>query len=113
MFTKTTCTALAALAVLGFAANSHAAPATSSSPDTDALSMTVSVGDLGAGGESAAKALLQRVYNAARDVCAEETSPLACRDDTVARAVASLNNPAVTALNAGRRPTTVLATSGR
>ena len=113
MFTKTTVT-LAALAALGFAASAHAAPAMNSSSDSNTPSAKVSVADLNVGGEAGAKAVLWRINNAARNVCANELNPLACRKDTILRAVTSLGNPTVTALNAGQgRPATMLTASAR
>jgi UrcA family protein len=110
MFTKTTLTTLATLAALGFAAGGHAAPATGLLSDSAATSAKVSVADLDLGGDAGAKAVLQRIHDAARNVCADELNPLACRDDTIGRAVASLGNPVVTALNGGQgRAATILA----
>jgi UrcA family protein len=113
MFTKTTFTALAALAALGLAASAHAAPAMGPSSDPDARSAKVFTADLDLGGEAGAKAALTRIHNAARNVCADELNPLACRKDTLDRAVASLGAPLVTALNAGRgQRGTILASRG-
>jgi UrcA family protein len=100
MPTKTAYSALAALAALGFA-SAHAAPPTGPSSDPETISVTVPVADLNFGGEAGAKAVLQRIRNAARDVCADEFNPLACMKDTIDRAVAALGDPTVTALNGG------------
>jgi len=114
MSTKTRFATLVGLAALGFAAGADAGPAMSPTSDRDAVSVKVSFADLDASGEAGAKALLKRIQNAARDICGSELNPFACRSDTVDRAVASLGNPAVTALKAGHdRSPTVLAARGR
>jgi len=120
MSTKLTLTALAAFAALGLAASAHAA---GSSNDPDAVSVKVSIGDLNLGSTIGAKTALQRIRHAAKDICGEAPDPRAiemgrqyagCMDDTVNRAVASLDNPTVTALNGGHgQATTVLASNAR
>ncbi len=74
--------------------------------DTETRSQTVSYADLDLGHEAGARALLMRINGAAKLVCSPEPQNLrdtqpyqACTRQAVDRAVADVNNPAVSALN--------------
>jgi UrcA family protein len=118
MFAKTTLSVLAALA---FAASAHAAPAGSRSFEPDITSVRVSVADLNLGSRAGARTVLRRIHNAASEICGDEpeTRQLGraeklrtCMKTTVDRAVVSLGNPTVTALNGGpARVETIVAAS--
>jgi len=103
MTTKTLAVAVSALVILGFAGGAHAA----SNPDPHSTKVSLAGVDLGS--EEGAKAVLQRIRNAARQVCSEDpnirdldlTHPYVdCLNATVDHAVGVLDNPRVTALNA-------------
>jgi len=113
MWTKTL-VAAAALA-LAVTAEAQAAPP---KPDPEIVSETVSLRDLDLNHQAGAAAALTRIRGAARRVCGGEPSRWAmtaaslyrtCRRDAVDRAVATLDQPLVTALNTRRPPTTLVA----
>jgi UrcA family protein len=112
MPSKTLITVLAATA-LGFAAVSPAAAA-----DPDIVSVRVPIADLNLHSGAGAAAALYRIRAAARTICGADSGRLplaraalqsACVKSTVDRAVARLDAPMVTALNAGRRARIVAA----
>lgn len=114
MLTKTLFAAAASLA-LGLAANAQAAPPRPPS-DPEIVSEKVSLRDLDLNHQAGAATALSRIRGAARRVCGGEPSRWAmtavalyrgCRRDAVDRAVATLDHPLVTALNA-RRPSGVI-----
>ena len=74
--------------------------------DTETRSQMVSYADLDLGHEAGARALLTRITGAAKLVCSPEPRELkdakpyrACTRQAVDRAVADVNNPAVSALH--------------
>jgi UrcA family protein len=118
MFAKTSFAAIAALAVLGFAASSHASPVGASDPNT--MTVSVSVADLNLSSAAGAKIVLRRIHNAATTICGDEpdrrlTERFAlyqsCVKTTVDRTVASLDSPVVTAMNGGQPGEMAVATS--
>jgi UrcA family protein len=114
MFVKIRFAALVVGTVLGAAGALQAAPSRIISADAQSPSVTVPLADLDLTAETGAKVVLKRIHSAAMSVCSDELSPLACWNDTVRRAVATLGNPIVAALAAGHRQSaTVLATRGR
>jgi len=114
MLTKTT---LIALAALGLAGAAHAAPPVEAPDGT--VSVAVSYADLDINREAGAQIVLNRINNAATEVCGRESQKTTldrsalqrtCQRATVDGAVGRLNNPVVAALNSGhRQPTTLLA----
>jgi UrcA family protein len=116
MFAKTAVASLAAIAALGFAAVTHAAPVADRSSDSDATSVNVSIAGLDLSNPAGAKVVLQRIRAAAQTVCGGEpdirlterfTLYQSCLKTTVDGAVASLASPLVTAMNAGPSPVMV------
>jgi UrcA family protein len=117
MFTPIKLSALAAVLAIGLAAGAHAAPAS----DTDTVSVKVSIADLNMRSQAGAKVAFQRIHQAATSICGDEPNPSAlgevaqhraCMKSVVARGVASLDNPLVTAMNGGSgRGVTVLASA--
>jgi UrcA family protein len=110
MFAKTSFAAVAALAILGAAATTHASPAAEASSDPSAMSVSVSVADLNLSSAAGARIVLQRIHNAAKTICGDETDVRlterfalyqSCVKTTVDRTVASLDSPIVTAMNGG------------
>lgn len=110
-----------AVATIGCAAGSQAAPASSPPYASEAVSVRVSLADLDLNTSAGAKTSLRRIHNAAKQVCGEEPGPpefearhayQGCMDDAVDRAVDHLGNPIVAALNGGRQ-TAVMASNGR
>jgi UrcA family protein len=110
MFAKTAIASLAAVAAMGFAAASHAAPVMSGSSDPAAMSVSVSIADLNLTSPAGAKAVLARIHTAARTICGDEPDIRmserfalyqSCLKTTVGRTVASLDAPLVTAINGG------------
>jgi len=108
MYGKTLLTTVAFIALAGFAGGALAAPAAS---DPNQMSVAVSVGDLNLGAQPGAAVALRRIHAAARSICGpapdlKDLDRTADYRDCVAAAmgpaVASLNNPMVTALYAGR-----------
>jgi UrcA family protein len=104
MLTKTL---FAAVFALGLAANAQAAPPTAPYAG-DTVSVRVSLTDLNLDHEPGARMALYRIRKAAGYVCGGDPgSPLlklsalyrACQRDSVDRAVATLDQPRVTALN--------------
>jgi len=118
MFTKTLAT-VAALAALGFAASSYAA--SPSSFDPDSISMKVKIADLNLSSRAGATVALQRIHQAAKAICGDEppvkvlaggVEYRACMSSVTNRAVASLANPYVTAMNSGHgKGDTILASN--
>ena len=110
MFAKTSFAAFAAVAFLGFAATTHAAPTSDGSSDPSAVSVNVSVADLNLSSPAGAKIVLRRIRGAAQTICGSEPDMRtgrfaiyqACVKTTVDTTVASLGSPMVTALNAGQ-----------
>ena len=112
MLTKTL---FAAALALGLAASAQAAPRHAAS-EPEIVSERVSLADLDLNRQAGAAAALSRIRGAARRVCGDEPSRWAttavalyhgCRRDAVDRAVATLDHPLVTALNA-RTPSGVI-----
>ncbi|MBA3812712.1 MAG: UrcA family protein [Caulobacteraceae bacterium] len=111
MFTKSTLTALAALAAFSLA-GAHPASA------QETVSVKVPYGDLDLGKDAGAKAMLQRIRHAARTICGEPDGSLnahfqyrSCFKSTTDRAVAAFGNPMVTAMNSGRSAAIQLASA--
>lgn len=113
MSRKTLFAALAATAALGVCTAANAGPQALPS-DPDIISVKVSLADLNLSHEPGARIALRRIRNAAREICGVEPGPplireselyRACQRSAVDRAVARLDVPTVTALNA--RPTRV------
>lgn len=106
MSPKTLFAAAAALA-LSLAASAQAAPPASRF-DPDIVSVRVPLIDLNLNHEAGARTALQRIRNAARQVCGDPSPSLLhqsaryrdCQRDAVDRAVATLGIPTVTAVNA-------------
>ncbi len=116
MFAKITFTSLAAVAALGFAATTHAAPSVDGT--SDPLSVKVSYADLNLSTPVGAQSVLNRIHAAAQTACGGETDIRlldrlaayhSCMQATVDRAVASLANPVVTGLYAGEPGAVVVA----
>jgi UrcA family protein len=106
MTCKTILSALALVAALGSAAGVHAAPAN----DPDTVSVSVSITGLNPASLAGAQGVLRRIRTAADGLCGGAPDPRdldrgatyqACMTETVNRAVASLDLPMVSALNAG------------
>lgn len=118
MYAKTLLTTVAFIACAGFAGGALAAP-TASDPNT----VSVAIGDLNLGDQAGAAAALHRIHNAARSICGEAPDARDldraaiyrdCMAAAIGPAVASLNNPTVNALYAGREPgATVVLAAGR
>ena len=110
MFAKTSIAAIAAVATLGFAATTHASPASDGASEPDTMSVNVSVADLNLASPAGAKVVLRRIHNAAQTICGGEPDIRserfaiyqACVRTTVDTTVASLGSPMVTALNQGQ-----------
>ena len=108
MYGKTLLTTVVFIAFAGFAGSTVAAPAAS---NPDQMSVAVRIGDLNLGAQPGAAVALRRIHNAARSICgqAPDIKDLDraadyrdCMAASMGPAVASLNNPMVTALYAGR-----------
>ena len=106
MLSKITSTALAALLAATATAGARAAQ-----PNPDVLTVRVPVADLNLASQQGAAVALRRIRRAAGSICggqpaAAELKRLAlydsCMRSTVSKAVASLDNPLVTAQYAGR-----------
>lgn len=111
---------IAAVAAMGCAAGSHAAPAPRQVYGSEYVSVRVRLADLDLASPAGAEAGLRRIHNAAREVCGPDSDSEffemrriheACMDDVVSRAVDRLGNPVVSALNGGRR-SAVMASNG-
>ena len=109
MSIRSTTTVLAALAAFGLCGVAQTAAAQTRVVDPDAVSIKVSYTDLNLSNPAGAKTLLHRIHEAATDICGEPDRDLAaliqnqaCMKATIDRAVASLNDPMVTALNSGQ-----------
>jgi UrcA family protein len=120
MFAKTAFASLTALAALGFAASTRAAPVADQTSDPAAMSISVGIADLNLSSPDGAKVVLHRIHAAARTICGDEpdirfTERFAiyqsCLKSTVDRTVASLDSPLVTAMNGGQPD--VMASNGR
>lgn len=119
MYAKTLLTTVAFVAFSGFAGASLAAPAAPS----DQVSVAVGVGDLNLAAQPGAATALRRIHNAAQSICgpAPDIRDLergadyrACIAASMGPAVASLNNPLVTALYSGQgERTAMLQTASR
>lgn len=116
MSAKTMPIALAALVALGFASGAHAGP------NADAVSVRVQTAGLNLGSESGARIALNRVRQAADQICGGRPDPRAlgdfaayrtCLSTTVDTAVASVNAPVLAALNGSQKPAAVLAAATR
>jgi UrcA family protein len=120
MYAKTFLTTVAALASIGFAGASLAAPAAA---NPDQMSVAVGVGDLNLATQPGAAVALRRIHNAAQSICGpapdikdlERTADYrGCVAASMGPAVASLNNPLVTALYTGQgEHTAMLETASR
>jgi UrcA family protein len=108
MYGKTLLTTVAFIAFAGFAGASLAAPAAS---NPDQVSVAVGVGDLNLGAQPGAAIALRRIHAAARSICGPSpdikdldraAEYRGCMAASMGPAVASLNNPLVTALYTGR-----------
>jgi UrcA family protein len=106
MSVKLIVTTIVAMGALAYAVSSHAAP----SGDPDTISVTVSLADLDMASRSGGELALRRITAAAAIICGEAPSPReldraypACMKSTRDRAVVSLGNPIVTALEDGHR----------
>jgi UrcA family protein len=115
MTTKLTLIALAATAALGFVSTAQAAD------DSSTVSVRVSYSDLNLSSPDGAKAVLRRITQAAKGICGAEPSSAdlggrwaysRCVKQIVDHAVTSLDQPMVTAVNAGQTVSQV-ASSGR
>lgn len=82
------------------------------------ISQNVSYANLDLGTEAGARAMLERIDDAARSVCgdtrgrislSERTVVRACIAETKQQAVAELNNPTVTAMFEGQAPAVIIA----
>jgi UrcA family protein len=100
--------AAAAVAIFGASAGAQAATVSKPSWDDNVVRVKVDYRDLDLGGEAGASSLLQRIRHAARQVCGDRPDGFewdevhsynACMNSAVDRAVASLGNPMVSALN--------------
>jgi UrcA family protein len=109
MLSKISSTAIAALLAAAVTAGAHAAQ-----PNPDVLTVRVFVADLNLAIQQGAVVALQRIRRAAGAICGEQPSAMdlkrlalygACMRSTVSQAVASLNNPLVTAQYFGRAST--------
>ena len=118
MSAKSTIASLAVLAALGLAPATHASPAVDGTSDPAAMTVKVSFADLELSSPAGAKSVLNRIHAAAKTVCGGEPDIRllersaiyhSCMKATVERAVASLDSPAVTALNAGEPGATMVA----
>jgi len=107
MYAKTFLTTVAALASIGFAGASLAAPAA----NPDQMSVAVGVGDLNLATQPGATVALRRIHNAAQSICGpapdirdleRTTDYRGCIAASMGPAVASLNSPLVTALYTGQ-----------
>ena len=112
MSTLSNIAALVSVAALGLAG----AGAAQAASETGAPSIHVSLADLNLGTQSGAKVALERIHDAARDVCgpaADIRDPAAtgrfsaCYHDAVNQSVAALGNVTVTAMNGGQSVTTL------
>lgn len=116
MFTTSTRVALAAASALGFAACGQSAVA----QNADTVSVKVSYADLNTSSPAGARAMLQRIRTAAKAICGTESDdPLdqlmiyrPCVDGVTNRAVVTLDDPTVTAINNHQRPSSVFAQAG-
>ncbi len=118
MSAKTKIASLATLAALGLAPATHAAPVGEWTSDPAAMTVKVSFADLELSSPAGAQSALNRIHAAAKTACGGEPDIRllerlaiyhSCVKSTVKRAVASLDNPAVTALNAGEPGATMVA----
>jgi UrcA family protein len=109
MLSKISSTAIAALLAAAVTAAAHAAQ-----PDPDVVTVRVFVADLNLASLQGAAVALRRIRQAAGAICGEQPSTMdlkrlalyhACMRSTVSQAVASLNNPLVTAQYSGRAST--------
>lgn len=99
---------LAALAMACLAATSTAVYAADKSPDSEPTKTTVKYGDLNLANPQGVERLYRRIVGAARQVCGgsdgrslEEKEEFSiCRKLSIARAVAAVDQPALTALHA-------------
>ena len=118
MSANTTIACLAALAALGLAAATHAAPSGDWTSDPASMTVKVSFADLDLSSPAGARSVLNRIHAAASTVCGSEPDIRllersavyhSCMKATIGRAVASLDSPVVTALNAGEPGATMVA----
>ncbi|HXV00787.1 MAG TPA: UrcA family protein [Caulobacteraceae bacterium] len=106
MSLKIIVTTIAVMGSLAYAVGSHAGPAS----DPDTVSVKVSLAGLDMESHAGGAIALRRITGAATIICGEARSPMeldrahqACMKATVDRAVQSLGNPIVAALNGGHR----------
>jgi UrcA family protein len=111
---------IAAVAAIGCAAGAHAAPYSPTAYASETVSVRVKLADLDLANPAGAAAGLQRIHNAAREICGPDESfgPLemqriyrGCISHTVDHAVEGLGNPMLSALN-GRQRSSVMASNG-
>jgi len=120
MYAKTLLSTVAFIAFAGFSGGALAAPAAS---NTDQVAVAVGVGDLNLAAQPGAAIALRRIHAAARSICGpapdikdlERTADYrGCIAASMGPAVASLNNPLVTALFTGQgERTAMLQTASR
>ncbi|HEY2661660.1 MAG TPA: UrcA family protein [Caulobacteraceae bacterium] len=117
MSAKSILTAMTALAAVGFAGAAQPALAQDRATDPDAVSVNVAFADLNLSSHAGAKVLLQRIHQAAKQICGEPDRSLArrgeyvdCMKTTTDRAVASVNSPLVTAMYSGKPALTLAST---
>jgi UrcA family protein len=120
MYAKTLLTTVAFVVFTGCAGASLAAPAAA---NPDQVSVAVRFGDLNLAAQPGAAVALRRIHNAAQSICGpapdikdlERTADYrGCVAASMGPAVASLNNPLVTALYTGQgEHTAMLETASR
>lgn len=123
MSTKATLMMVAALTTACLTTAVRASPVDTPAANRDSQSETVSLAGLDLHSERGAKLALSRIRQAAKDVCGvpvdmgpvwASARPNTCVIAVVNRAVVTLDNPVVTALNAGGgRSSAQLANRGR
>ncbi len=108
MITRSTLSALAVFAALGFAASAHAGPAGSYFADVDIVSVAVPTDGLNLNTQKGAEVALQRIHNAADEVCGVKpdiknlgasADYQACTKVAVDRTVALSGNAILASLN--------------
>jgi len=109
MSIRSTTTVLAALAAFSICGLAQSALAQTPNGDPDAVAIKVRYADLNLSNPAGAKTMLHRIHEAALEICGEPDRALAakiqnqaCMKATIDQAVASLNEPLVTALNSGQ-----------
>jgi UrcA family protein len=106
MNTSKTLTAIAAVAVFGSVLGGQPAAAAGHSPYADAVSVTVSSGDLNLATEAGLRVMQQRIRRAANDLCTSEPNVQeyrACVSSITDQAEARLDSPIATTMNGPRK----------